>query len=91
MASRSKFRLNSRTVQEYLDGRYGVQGVLDAEAAKVLDRARGLAPVDTGEYRASLHVVTGHPHDRMAKRVTSSAPHGLVVEARDGVLAKALG
>lgn len=88
MAS-TRVRLNSSVVQEYLDGGHGVESMLEAAAQSVLGAAQGGAPVDEGTYQASLHVETVRT-DRMVKRVVADAPHALAVEARDGVLARAI-
>lgn len=82
-------KLNPRTVGEYLNGGHGVEEELDRRASRTLSAARSNAPVATGAYRASLHVETTHT-DRVVKRVRSNLPYALVVEARKGVLSRAL-
>lgn len=67
----------------------GVRAELARHAAAVESAAKSAAPVDTGEYRNSIHresVTT----DRAVERVVASAPHARVVEARTGTLARAL-
>lgn len=86
---RSGVKLNHKTVQEYLDGDHGIDALLDRRMARVLVAAQTSAPVDTGTYRRSLHVQTVHT-DRMVKRVVSNVDYAWVVEARDGVLSRAL-
>lgn len=67
----------------------GVRAELTRRAERVLAAAKESAPVDTGEYRDSLHVIEDTT-DRAAVRVGSDAPHGLLVEAKTGNLARAL-
>lgn len=66
-----------------------VRAMLTDRAEKVLGAARDSAPVASGEYRASLHI-RQDTTDRAVARVASSAPHGLIVEANTGNLARAL-
>lgn len=75
--------------QEFLDGQHGVESPLNRSATGVESAARATAPVDTGEYLDSIHIETDHT-DRMVKRVISNVPYAMIVEARDGVLARAL-
>lgn len=85
----TKVKWNDRAVQEYLDGEHGVEDSLERRASRVEQAAKSSAPVASGAYRDSLHVETAHT-DRMVKRVVSDVPHAFAVEARHGVLAKAL-
>jgi hypothetical protein len=88
-------KLNHGTLQAILDGGSGMAGVLQSDAAKVLSRAQALAPVESGDYKRSLHIETGHT-DRMVVRVVADVrkkgkfPYGLMVEREHHVLAKAL-
>lgn len=66
-----------------------VRDELKSRAEKVLAQARESAPVETGAYRDSLTIVEDTT-DRAAVRVTSTAPHGFIVEAATGNLARAL-
>lgn len=84
-----RVRLNSSEIQTYLDGGHGVDSMLRATAARVLSAAEVNAPVESGEYVSSLHMEEDHT-DRMVVRVVAGAAHALVVEARDGVLARAI-
>lgn len=56
----------------------------------VASRARNSALVETGEYKESIFVVSDVT-DRVVARVGSRAPHGMIVEAMTGNLARALG
>lgn len=66
-----------------------VEAFLAAKAARVLAAAKASAPVASGAYRNSLHVVVAHT-DRVVLRVTGGTDHDLVVEANTGNLARAL-
>jgi len=68
----------------------GVRAAVRAEAEKIAARARASAPVRTGRYRDSITVVSGTT-DRAVERVTATAPHAHLVEARTGNLKRALG
>lgn len=87
--ARTNVELNSSEIQSYLDGGHGVSSLLNEAASRVLSAAQSAAPVESGEYQGSLHLETDHT-DRMVVRVVADAPHALVVEARDGVLARAI-
>lgn len=86
MATRVK--MNSAGVKEVLNSS-GTRALLTSKAGPVLSAAQSGAPVDTGEYRDSLGIVQDTT-DRAVVRVVSTAPHGLIVEARTGNLARAL-
>lgn len=87
MATRVK--LNSRAVQDMLDGGNGMRALLMERAQRVLSAAESSAPVETGEYRSRLAISEGHT-DRLVLRVGSSAPHSHLVEAKHGTMAHAL-
>ena len=67
----------------------GVRADLTARAERVLAAARSVAPVETGRYHDSLHIVQ-RTTDRAAVAVGSDAPHAMRVETRSGVLARSL-
>jgi hypothetical protein len=87
--SLSRFKLNHGGIQSYLDGGHGVSSLLQSKAQAVLSAAQGGAPVDSGEYRASLHIEEDHT-DRMVVRVVADVPYSHVIEADAGNLARAL-
>jgi hypothetical protein len=63
-------------------------------AEKVAERARALAPVDTGAYRDSIHVETDvrtDASDWAHSRVVADDPKAMAIESRMGILARALG
>lgn len=67
----------------------GVRAVLRARAEQVASRARSTAPVESGEYRDSIRVVSDTT-DRAVERVVATADHAAVVEAKTGNLARSL-
>lgn len=85
----SNFKLNSAGVQEYLDGKHGVEELLESKARPVLAAAIADPHDNTGAYESGLHIETEHT-DRMVKRVVSSDFKGHILEARYGILARAL-
>lgn len=85
----ARVKINHRGIQEYLDGRHGVDALLEREAQERLARAKASAPVKTGAYRDSLHVQTVHT-DRMVKRIVSDVDYALALEANTGNLARSL-
>jgi hypothetical protein len=89
MGALSGFKLNHPGIQSYLDGDHGVEGLLEARAAAVASAAKSSAPVDSGDYQASIHVETAHT-DRMVKRVVADVSYAMVVEADTGNMARAL-
>lgn len=87
--ARPRVEVNSKGVLELLvDG--GVRAELARYADEVAARARASAPVKTGEYKESIARESATT-DRAVERVVVRAPHGLVVEARTGNLARAIG
>jgi hypothetical protein len=85
----NEIKLNHGGIQEYLDGKHGVDAVLEREAEERLARAQASAPIESGDYKASLHIETVHT-DRMAKRIVADVPYALVVESKTGNLARSL-
>lgn len=85
----ARVTINHRGIQEYLDGKHGVEAVLEREAQQSLDRAKASAPVRTGAYKDSLHIETVHT-DRMVKRVVADVDYARIVEADTGNLARSL-
>lgn len=90
MGDLSRLKLNSRTIQEYLDGAGGVDSQLHQRAESALSSAQSTAPVATGAYRDSLHIEEDHT-DRLVVRVVADVPYAMIVEADHGTLARALG
>lgn len=91
MATRAgRVSLNRGTIRDLLNGGMGMDEVLREDAQKVLSRALGLAPVDTGMYRESIRLEVDQT-DRMVVRVVATDRKSNVIEHEHAVLAKALG
>lgn len=86
----ARIKLNHGGIQSYLDGGHGVSGLLHDKAEEFASRARSSAPVEEGEYQASIHVEEAHT-DRLVVRVVADVDYAMVVEANTGNLARALG
>lgn len=84
----TRVKLKSSGVKQLLNSS-GVRSLLTSKAGGVLSAARSGAPVVSGEYVSSLQIVQATT-DRAAVRVASTAPHGMIVEANTGNLARAL-
>jgi hypothetical protein len=63
--------------------------IVKPAAERVLESARAGAPVDSGAYRAGLHLDEATT-DRVVERVATGVPYGLDVEARHNTLRNAL-
>jgi len=86
--ARPKVTLNHSGVESLL-GAPGVRAACREEAEKVAAAARASAPVKTGAYRDSIHVVSDTT-DRAVERVVADVPYAMIVEANTGNLARAL-
>ncbi len=83
------FRLNSAGMEALLKSDR-VREVVRARAEDVLAAAKSSAPVESGGYRDSLRLVDDET-DRAVVRVTATVPYARKVEARYGVLSRAMG
>lgn len=81
---------NTKGVKELLTSP-GVNAALLDIAEEVADTARGLAPVDSGEYKRSIiaRLVEGRS-ERSAAEVAAEVEYATAVEARDRVLGRSL-
>lgn len=66
-----------------------VRAALHDHAEPVLSAAQDSAPVDTGDYKASLHIEDATT-DRAVVRVVASDWKAGILEAKYGILARAL-
>lgn len=68
-----------------------VRADMNRRAGRVRDAARAAAPVETGEYKDKLHVErsTGAKGVEVLT-ITAGTDHDIFVEARHGILAKAI-
>lgn len=87
--ARTPVVLNHAGIQSYLDGGHGVRELLRGRAERVLSAAQSDPHDDTGEYEAGLHIEEAHT-DRLVVRVVSGDWKGHILEARYGILARAL-
>ena len=67
-----------------------VEAVVDAAAEKVLAAAKASAPVDTGDYRNSLHIEHHNAKYRRSARVVGDDDKTMLIEAKSGNLARAV-
>lgn len=67
-----------------------MESLLAERAARVASAAKSAAPVDSGEYRDSIEVNMEQHPTRVVAHIGSSAAHAMIVEANEGVLARAL-
>jgi hypothetical protein len=82
------FRLNSASMAALLKSDE-VRAMLTEKAQPVLAAAQSTAPVRSGEYRGGLEIQQATT-DRAVVRVTATAPYSLAVEAKTGILSRAL-
>ena len=72
----------------------GVGRELTRRAELIAAEARAIAPVDRGDYKRSIHVISDHSavtiYMRRRARVASSDPAAVFIEAQHGTLARSL-
>lgn len=85
----TKVKLNSRVVQQYLDGDHGVRDLLMARAERVAQALRDDPHDDTGAFEAGVTIEEVHT-DRMVLRVGSTDYKGHILEAKYGLHSRAL-
>ena len=68
----------------------GVQALEKAAAERVLAAAKASAPVDTGDYKAGLRIEKAEAKHRTVYLVVGTDWKTLLIEAKLGVLARAL-
>jgi hypothetical protein len=88
MAS-TRFKINPGWFEEALKGSIA-DGACAAKAEETLARAKGSAPVETGAYAASIHLVVEDHPQRKAWHVVAGVEYAMVVEAKTGNLARSL-
>ena len=67
----------------------GVRAELTRRASQILAAAESHAPVDTGAYKASLHLEQDTT-DRAVVRVVADDPKAAILEARQRILGSAI-
>lgn len=88
-SSLTGFKLNHPGVQFLLDGGQGVSALVHSKANAVLAAAIADPHDDTGDYEKSLHIEEAHT-DRLVVRVTASDWKAYILEAKYGILARAM-
>jgi hypothetical protein len=68
----------------------GVVDELESRMSRVESAAKAGAPVESGDYQASIHSVTERHSDRTVVMVGSDVPYAMIIEAATGNLARAL-
>jgi hypothetical protein len=89
MAAKVVVKLNSAGVVELLNDP-GVVDELESRMSRVESAAKAGAPVESGDYQASIHMWTERHGDRSVTHVGSDVPYAMIVEAATGNLARAL-
>lgn len=85
----SRVKLSRQGMRDLLnDG--SVISDLERRMNRALAVARANAPVDSGDYRASLHLETVRHPSRPVVRVVSDLDYAMVVESNTGNLSRAL-
>lgn len=67
----------------------GIVAACDEAAERIAEIAREAAPVDKGDYKASITTRAGKRAGRHATEVVSDDPAAILVESRYGTLARA--
>jgi len=75
---------------EWLGQQPGVDKITREGAEVTLAEAKAGAPVRDGDYLDSLHIEKSTRPGRVTYLVVADAPHSLIVEARNGTLARAV-
>lgn len=77
----TSYRPNRAGVRAWLNSDGDLRSAVRGQANAIADRARLLAPVRTGRYKASIAVRDSRGWDgRLAADVTADVPYGTVVE-----------
>jgi hypothetical protein len=82
-------KLNHAGIQSYLDGNHGVSALLHSKAEAVLAAAQADPHDDTGDYENGLEIQEAHT-DRLAVRVVATDWKSYILEAKYGILSRAL-
>jgi hypothetical protein len=77
----ARYNPNRASVRRWLDSDDDLRSAVRGQANTIANRARQLAPVRTGRYKASIKVRDSRGWDgRLAADVTADVPYGTVVE-----------
>lgn len=77
----ARYNPNRAAVRRWLDSDGDLRQAVRSQANTIANRARQLAPVRSGRYKASIKVRDSRGWDgRLAADVTADVPYGTVVE-----------
>ena len=77
----ANYKPNRGNVRRWLDSDGDLRAAVRDKADTIADRARRIAPVHSGRYKASIRVRTTHAWDgRVAADVTADVPYATIVE-----------
>jgi hypothetical protein len=68
-----------------------MERVVRAAGEQVAERARAMAPVDTGAFRDAIGVIVDRHPDRVVAHIGSKTRKAILVEERTSVMRRALG
>jgi hypothetical protein len=87
--ARFRVKLNHAGMRELLTSA-GVQQDLDNRTERMAAAAQAAAPVQSGDYRDSIHAEPAPTRKRARAKVVADVPYALVVEAKHRTLGRAL-
>lgn len=90
----TKVKINHAEMTRLLrgEGSYsGIRKMLEEKGEKVASAASASAPVESGDYKASIRAELDVHPSRAAVHVGAHVDYGMEVEARHGTLARSLG
>lgn len=67
-----------------------VRAIVEEATERIAADARAAAPVDSGEYRDEIRTEYTETENRVVGHVVAGARHSMLVESREGTLARAL-
>ena len=88
MTTKVKIHYGNPFVQILKNG--AVAGILEQAASQVQSAAVALAPIEFGDYVGSIHVEVEEHDSRVVAHVVASDPKSHILEAKYGVLARAI-
>jgi hypothetical protein len=89
MATSVRFKLNSAGIREMLKSS-GIAADMHRRAEQVAAAARSSAPVESGDYKASIVVTDEQQPTRAVSHVGATVEYAPIIESALGVLARSL-
>lgn len=86
-----RYVANIGSLEPFLKDNWKTTDLVTNAAEQVAERAKSLAPVETGEYRDSITVEVDEHETRTVAHVGATVPYSGSVEAAHGTMRKALG